>query len=806
MPNNTNSTVVDWGQTPPSAPSVKRVDALAWVKASIFVGAIAGVLSLALVWRALPFGLQAPQGLLLEHISFWAKLAARLVMRGAFGEEAKLYKAFWLGLDDAGRMAIIWRCGFGAWAAIMPSVFLYASYWEPRDSLLHLRGSQRHEGAEAVVAINQALAARVKRRPDHEIAPGVPFSSDMWTRHVLVVGGVGSGKSTAIKPLIEKVVASGEQMILFDPKSEFTMAFPSPAIIAPWDKRSLSWDVAKDMRNPLDMRRFAATMVRESQDPMWSNASRQLLVGLMIYLKSTRGADWGWRELAELVALPQSSLLPIMQKYHPEAIRAVEKASVTTAGILINLSSFCSTIFDLAEAWGEVPRARRVSFVDWTNGQSKYKQIILQGHGAYADLTKSYVEGIVAIVSAIVNSVEMADDPSRKIWFIADEFSQMGKVPVRPLFEVGRSRGVRCVVACQDFAQLEEIYGASMVKAIVAMSGSLLVGQMMQGETAEQLCKAFGTREVERANMSTSVGGGGAMSNPANRSTTLSYNKDEVPLYKPSELSSRLGLTPDGLGVNLVLFTGGNAYELFWPHYPVRELRAGHVPAPWTRSVSGMEFGGSRSDGELITGKPANVPAVLPNGHDDRMEANLANVDGAGAGAENGTEAGNGANAVADTNCGRAASIPLEGMSLAALPVEEFASGNRSAGISNLAHEEVVAVRTALERSDGSSEPHAGGTGEGRAARGLIDHGAAPLADALAEHGLDHVDASGLGFLMSAINAMEAAGPDRRTPSQQVFMEPKVGSPRDAFAGPAHRQANIPALGKLSRQQAGGGR
>lgn len=798
MQNNTKSTVVDWGQTPPSAPSVKRVDALAWVKASIFVGAIAGVLSLALVWRALPFGLQAPQGLLLEHMGYWAKLAARLVMRGAFGEEAKFYKAFWLGLNDAGRMAIIWRCGFGAWAALMPSVFLFGSYWEPRDSLIHLRGSQRHEGAEAVVAINQALAARVKRRPDHEIAPGVSYPSDMWTRHVLVVGGVGSGKSTAIKPLIEKVVASGEQLILFDPKSEFTMAFPSPAIIAPWDKRSLSWDVAKDMRNPLDMRRFAATMVRESQDPMWSNASRQLLVGLMIYLKSTRGADWGWRELAELVALPQSSLLPIMQKYHPEAIRAVEKASVTTAGILINLSSFCSTIFDLAEAWGEVPRARRVSFVDWTNGQSKYKQIILQGHGAYADLTKSYVEGIVAIVSAIVNSVEMKDDPSRKIWFIADEFSQMGKVPVRPLFEVGRSRGVRCVVACQDFAQLEEIYGASMVKAIVAMSGTLLVGQMMQGETAEQLCKAFGTREVERANMSTSVGGGGAMSNPANRSTTLSYNKDEVPLYKPSELSSRLGLTPDGSGVKLVLFTGGNAYELFLPHYPVRELRAGHVPAPWTRSVSAMEFGGSRSEGELITGEPANVPAMLANDHAERPAVSLVNVDVDGA--ETGTGTGT------DTNCSLAVSIPLEGMSLATLPVEEFASVNRSSGDSSLAHEEVVAVRAALERSDGPSEPHAGATAEGRAARGLIDHEGAPLADALAEHAFDHADASGLGFLMSTINAMEAAGPDRRTPSQQVFMEPKVGSPRDAFAGPAPRQANIAALGKLAKQHAGGGR
>src|SRR5471032_796663 len=356
-------------------------------------------------------------------------------------------------------------------------------------------------------------------------------------------------------------------MLLFDPKSEFTIGFARPALIAPWDKRSLSWDIARDMRNLLDMRRFAATMIRESQDPMWSNASRQLLVGLMIYLRATRDTEWGWSELRELIALPQSELLAIMRRRHPEAIRAVEKASVTTAGILINLSSFCSTIFDLAEAWADVPPDMRVSFVEWTQGRSKFPQIILQGHGAYAELTKGYVEGIVGTVSAIINSVEMEDDPNRKIWFVADEFSKMGKVPgMMALFEMGRSRGLRCVVACQDFAQLEELYGAPMTKALVAMCGTLLVGQTMPGETADALCRVFGGREVERENISTTMGGGAG----AGRSVATSYHREEVALYKPSELASRLGLAPNGEGVVLILFTGGEAHELFWPHHPMR--------------------------------------------------------------------------------------------------------------------------------------------------------------------------------------------------------------------------------------------
>ena len=573
-----DKTIYDWGQAPPGPPSTKRVDPLGWIFGSLFAGAVIASLALILLWRPFP-GFPAPTGSLGLHAEHWAKLAARFVVSGWFEPSAQAYAKFWLEASDSERLAILGRAGIALMLATLPGLALAKTSLRPRDGLIFLRGSRRFEGKLAINTLRANLAERVARRPDHDIAPGLAYPADLWTRHVLVVGGVGSGKSTAMKPLIDRVLSSGEQLLLFVPKSEFTIGWARPAIIAPWDARSLAWDLARDMRNALDMRRFAAAMIRESQDPMWSNASRQLLVGLMIHLKETQGIAWGWRELADLVALPQSQLLLIMKRCHPEAIRAVEKASVTTVGILINLSSFCSSIFDLAEAWGDSPPERRVSFVEWTAGVSRHPQIIMQGHGAYSELTRSYVEGIFGIVSAMVNSVEMRDDPERKIWFIADEFAQMGKIPVRPLFEVGRSRGVRCVVACQDLAQLEEIYGASMLKAIVAMSGTLLVGQMMQGDTAEALCKTFGTREVERANLSSSYQGVGGS---ANRSSTLSYNRDEIALYKPSELASRLGLTEDGTGVRLVVFTGGDAGELVWPHFPMREERAGHVPASWT--------------------------------------------------------------------------------------------------------------------------------------------------------------------------------------------------------------------------------
>lgn len=557
-------------------PSVKRTDWAGWLRLAAVEGAALGCAALAVLWRDLPW-LPAPAGALSEHALFWAKLAAHEASPALFAQSARTYAAHWSAIGADGRLAIEWRAAVASLAACAPVALTARRALTPRDGLVFLRGPSRHEGEAAVRRLRAKFRKQAKRWPDHPIAPGVPWPASMWTRHTLLVGGTGAGKSTFIKPLIERVVAAGEPMLLFDPKGDFTSAFEQPAILAPWDSRSLAWDVARDVRNILDMRRFAAAMVRESSDPMWSNASRQLLVGLLAYLHGTKKYDWGWQDLSELVALSQPELLAIMRLWHPEAVRAVERASVTTQGILINLSAFCSSIIDLARAWGDLPADRRVSFRQWTKGRERrHRQIILQGNGAYSELTKSYVEAIVGVIAAVVNGVEMDDDPKRKLWFIADEFPKMGKIPVRDLFEVGRSRGVRCVIACQDFAQIEEIHGEPFVRALMGMCATHVVGQISPGATAENICRALGAREHERLNVSSSNGG-------PKGAETLSFSRESVPLYSPSELASRLGPTDDGAGVKLLLATGGDAYELFYPAAQLGAVRPAHMSAPWTR-------------------------------------------------------------------------------------------------------------------------------------------------------------------------------------------------------------------------------
>ena len=560
--------------TPPSAPMVRP---LTWISASALGGGLVFGTAMALLWRDLP-GLPAPDGSLGTHLAYCAKSAIHMLLPSFQAAPAAEYAEHLAALSERGELwAIVWRVALCAALATAPSFALAGTYLKPRDALMHTRGGRRYSGREAVKRLNNLLALKVRRRPDHFLAPLVQYPADLWSRHALVVGGVGAGKSQVVLPLVAQIIARNERLIAYDAKGELTTAFPSPILIAPCDERSHAWDIAKDLRNLGDIRGFAEALVPEGHDPFWANAARQILVGYLLYLKDSLGTLWGWQELADMLRTPVHALLPLMERYNPEAARAVEKPNITTQGILMNLSAYCSAIFDLASAWGAMPASRRVSFAEWALAEPKHRQVIIQGHGSFPQLTQAITKGILGVVAGLVNSPELPDSLDRKLWIIADEAAQMGKAPLRAICEVGRSKGARVLLAIQDFAQLEAIHGRESVRALISMCGTLIVGAMGPGETAETLCKALGASEAERLNTSVSSGAGGA----AASSTTVSYAREDVAIYKPSELATRLGVNRDGTAVVLAVATGGDAYELEWKIHAWGRLRVGFVPASW---------------------------------------------------------------------------------------------------------------------------------------------------------------------------------------------------------------------------------
>lgn len=560
-------------QTPSAQPLVARVRWAEVVALSSLAALAVGAATLWASWQIDP----APIEPVLLHVK---GLLSKFVLSDFLQIHTNLGADYQDWLARGGAALIYPRLGASFAIAAVCFVLCSVKLAKRKEQYVHVAGRRLLTDTAATSELaRQAKEECETHSSGIKLHPSFSFnlSIDRETRHFLILGSIGGGKTQVILPLVLAAQERGDRMIIHDNKGDATSMLPGdPILIAPWDKRSMAWDVAADCQTKNDARELATRLVPESKDPMWSFAARQVLVGFLISLQQEQGTNWGWRDLAELVPLPQPDLLLLMAKYNPEGVRAVEDASKTTQSILITLSSYMSIVFDLADAWGDKPVYERLSFLAWlANEDHPQRTLILQNSGGFSGLSRAYIGGIIGLLSSRINSPDFEDSKTRKIWFFLDEFPQLGKLEnFSPLLEVGRSKGIRVVIGAQDMAQIRNLYGKDEAQSWASMVGTQIFARINPGETADWIAKLVGNRIVERPNLSVSGTQGGDSQN-----VSRSFSRETVPVLLPSQLSDELGSTKGG--VKCLLLGYRNANILLWPYTTLPKLRPVSELAGW---------------------------------------------------------------------------------------------------------------------------------------------------------------------------------------------------------------------------------
>lgn len=434
----------------------------------------------------------------------------------------------------------------------------------------------------------------IKLHPDFDWC----ISRDRETRHFFMIGSVGGGKTQILLPLIRAAIErGGDKVILYDNKGDFTTSMDVPFILlAPWDARSAAWDIAKDCTNAQDARELAARLIPEGNDPMWHQAGRQVLTAIVLKLQSEKPQTWTWRDLHDLACLSQDDLLQIVQDHQPEARHLLEAEGKTTQGVLINFSASMSIVSDLAAAWGDAPPNKRFAFSTWLHAKNpKVKVIILQGSGRYEELTRGYVQSVISLLAGRINSAEIGESKSRRIWMILDEFPQLGKLEkFASILEVGRSKGVCVVLGAQDMAQIQDIYGQYAGKTWGSLVGTQIIVRVNSGETAQFISKEIiGYATIEK--------------------TVMHEGKPQQPrteqqlVMEPSDISDYLGT--DERGVRAILVGMRDAHVLTWPYTKLKKRREAIVAAAWLETRTQPNQPNSRQD--TTTSQPNPEPPRL---------------------------------------------------------------------------------------------------------------------------------------------------------------------------------------------------
>lgn len=450
----------------------------------------------------------------------------------------------------------------------------------PKETEIHQRGRRLLDGPEALKAMNGLESDAISRTGQGiDLHPSLPIALERETRHFMLVGAPGGGKTQTLHGVLGQIFARNDKLVLYDTKGDFTAAYPDALLIAPWDSRSPPWNIAKDCRTDAQARELAHRFISDTKEPMWADGTRAILTALIIKLQTEKGVEWTWQDLASLISLASQdsrTLEAAVTRYNPSQSGVVlgGESSQTVRSFMITLGASAALIAQLAVAWKNSNQG--VSFTDWLHHERpKYRQIILQGDGRYESLAKAYISSILSLLTQEIQSPAFSDSSSRKIWFILDEAPTLGKVDIFPLITVGRSKGIRVIAAFQDQSQIKEVFGNNVASTWSTSAGTMIIFKMNRGDTANWIAEdLIGEHTVLRDQVSTSYTRDGKTSQRSQISV-------DIPLLHPSQLETELGPSPEGVR-GLVLGFGDIVGRIAWPYYSVPNLRPKQCPATWT--------------------------------------------------------------------------------------------------------------------------------------------------------------------------------------------------------------------------------
>lgn len=479
------------------------------------------------------------------------------------------------------------RVGVCAALSLLAAGWMFARAARPVSNTRHLSGPRLLEGEEALKECQRRTLTKKEREADpwhFFIHPALALRKKQWSRHVMLVGSPGSGKTQAMLPFLQQLFERNAKTFLYDVKGDFTSYFEgnSVAIVSPFDRRSYVWDVGRDVRTPTQAAAFAASLIPEAEGngKFWSVAAQQLLTGALRSLQNTRGTDWGWKDLADTLAKDAAQMRPMLEEHYAKAVPLVSnEESASTASVLMTLAGYTRVIDDLATAWPE-RTGRMFSITDWAKDSytGRKRQIIVQA-GPDPTLTKAYIAAMVNVcVPTIVGPGLEEDEEGRCLAFVLDELPSLGWIDLPPLVDKGRSKGVIVMMGLQDLAQMRMVYGPDQTKAIESMVATKIICQIQPGETREETARVLGKRKV-------------AWHHNGEKAQVHEETRNVVSAGKlTSELGFRKGkhMGPSKWGIRAIVFTeGGDPLLLNFPGVSPPKVRRGQVAAKWTTQPAG---------------------------------------------------------------------------------------------------------------------------------------------------------------------------------------------------------------------------
>ncbi|HXN07248.1 MAG TPA: type IV secretion system DNA-binding domain-containing protein [Nitrospiria bacterium] len=365
----------------------------------------------------------------------------------------------------------------------------------------HDRGGRLITGKELLRELKKE-----KIRLDLPLGHRIRLPWEAEVQNIMMIGTIGSGKSTALCQIVHRLKQRGERALIVDFKGEFLAKFydrKQDVILNPEDSRSVGWSFPNEFETLGDVDIFCDSLVPEAKDEVanfFNKITRNFLKALAVttYISGDHKLRTN-REFYRILSLPAPDLQEVLKKTDL-GISCLpyisDPSSKQTQGVLSTLSAYTQIFFYLSRLDGPF------SFTQWINEGKG--MIFLTCRPETRDTFKPLLSLIVDLVSKKLQGLR--DSLQRRIFFCIDELGNLHRLSLPETLGVARSKGASFLLASQNYSRISKIYGDHDSNTILDNCSSRLFFRVQAPDTAEWLERSFSEREVSETEESHSMG------------------------------------------------------------------------------------------------------------------------------------------------------------------------------------------------------------------------------------------------------------------------------------------------------------
>jgi len=338
---------------------------------------------------------------------------------------------------------------------------------------------------------------------------GTPVPPGDEAKHFKLIGTTGTGKSTAIRELLDGALRRGDRAVIADPDGGYLHEYYSPGrgdlILNPFDARSRKWDLFAEIETSYDAEQLARSMIpdRPHADPTWTSYARTFFTAVARQTQEAGVRDPGEfyrllvaaepKELRELVAGTPAQ--PFLDEHNARMFDSIRSVTSDAVGALQYVAA---------------QDAPRLSVRRWVRDEQPGVLFMPYKAGQIAALRSSISAWMRLAIFETMNrdTTAASERPNRRLWFVIDELDALGPIDgLKDALARLRKFEGRGIIGFQSIAQVSSTYGPGDAHTIVENCSNSLILRCAASEgggTARFASQLVGEREIVRTTRSMS--------------------------------------------------------------------------------------------------------------------------------------------------------------------------------------------------------------------------------------------------------------------------------------------------------------